>query len=130
VSRRILSTLLRKIDSFESENETLLICATNRKEDLDKAILSRIDLSIKFDLPDVHSRREIFRRYAKHLDQGLLDQLADRSTNMSGRNIYEICKDAERRWASKRIRKEVEQPFPPFDQYVESLNQRVNSQLS
>lgn len=30
-SRRILSTLLRKIDSFESNTNVLLICATNRK---------------------------------------------------------------------------------------------------
>lgn len=30
-SRRILSTLLRKIDSFESSSDVLLICATNRK---------------------------------------------------------------------------------------------------
>lgn len=44
VSRRILSTLLRKIDSFESNSDTLLICATNRKDDMDRAILSRIDL--------------------------------------------------------------------------------------
>lgn len=34
-SRRILSTLLRKIDSFESSSDVLLICATNRKQDLD-----------------------------------------------------------------------------------------------
>ena len=30
-SRRMLSTLLRKIDSFESTTNVLLICATNRK---------------------------------------------------------------------------------------------------
>jgi ATP-dependent 26S proteasome regulatory subunit len=51
-SRRILSTLLRKIDSFESTTNVMLICATNRKQDLDPAMLSRIDLSIKFELPD------------------------------------------------------------------------------
>ena len=51
-SKRMVSTLLRKIDSFESDKNTLLICATNRKESLDPALLSRLDLSIKFDLPD------------------------------------------------------------------------------
>ena len=44
VSRRMLSTLLRKIDSFESNNDVMLICATNRKQDLDEAVLSRVDL--------------------------------------------------------------------------------------
>jgi ATP-dependent 26S proteasome regulatory subunit len=66
-SRRILSTLLRKIDSFESTTNVMLICATNRKQDLDPAMLSRIDLSIPFNLPDLLSRSAIFRRYAKHL---------------------------------------------------------------
>lgn len=30
-SRRILSTLLWKLDSFESSQNVILICATNRK---------------------------------------------------------------------------------------------------
>jgi len=47
----------------------MLICATNRKQDLDPAMLSRIDLSISFDLPDFHSRAAIFKRYAKHLTE-------------------------------------------------------------
>lgn len=65
VSKRLVSILLRKLDSFESENEVILICATNRKDFLDPAMLSRLDLSIKFDLPDLSSRKEIFKRYAK-----------------------------------------------------------------
>ena len=55
-TRRILSTLLRKIDSFESVGEVLVICATNRKKDLDPALISRTDLSIRFELPDAKTR--------------------------------------------------------------------------
>lgn len=66
-TRRILSTLLRKIDSFESEGEVLVICATNRKKDLDPALISRTDISIRFELPDAKTRSEIFKRYAKQL---------------------------------------------------------------
>jgi len=40
------------------------------------------------------------------------DRLADMSENMSGRNISDICRDAERRWASKLIRKEVSEDLP------------------
>lgn len=68
-SRRVLSTLLRKIDSFESTTDVLLICATNRKQDLDPAMLSRIDLNVNFSLPDKQSRAAIFSRYAKHLNE-------------------------------------------------------------
>jgi SpoVK/Ycf46/Vps4 family AAA+-type ATPase len=129
-SRRILSTLLRKIDSFESTTDVLLICATNRKTDLDNAMLSRIDLSIKFELPDKHSRSAIYQRYAKHLTKQELDILADRSTNMSGRNISDVCKDAERRFASKIIRKEATGKLPTIQDYIQSLESRISQRLA
>ncbi len=37
---------------------------------------------------------------------------------MSGRNISDVCKDAERRWASAIIRKEVNSPLPTLDSYL------------
>jgi len=129
-SRRILSTLLRKIDSFESTTDVLLVCATNRKQDLDAAMLSRIDLSIKFELPDANSRTAIYQRYAKQLSHDELRTLAERSEGLSGRNISDVCKDAERRWASKLIRKEVGENLPVLDQYLESLKNRRGQNLA
>jgi len=129
-SRRILSTLLRKIDSFESSTDVLLICATNRKQDLDSAMLSRIDLSVRFELPDKHSRVAIYQRYAKHLPKKDLETLAEKSDGMSGRNISDICKDAERRWASKLIRKEASEKLPNVVEYVHSLDSRIKQNLA
>ena len=40
------------------------------------------------------------------------------SVNLSGRDISDICKDAERKWASKYIRKEVATVEPTIDVYV------------
>jgi hypothetical protein len=37
--------------------------------------------------------------------------------NLSGRDISDICKDAERKWASKFIRKEVKDIKPNFSIY-------------
>lgn len=51
-----MSVLLRKIDSFESNNEIMLICATNEKRMIDPAMLSRLDLSVKFGLPGSKER--------------------------------------------------------------------------
>ena len=106
-TRRILSTLLRKIDSFESDGEVLVICATNRKKDLDPALVSRTDTSIRFELPDAKTRSEIFQRYAKQLSKEDLQKLGEMAVNLSGRDIADICKDAERKWASLYIRKKV-----------------------
>ena len=106
-TRRILSTLLRKIDSFESDGEVLVICASNRKQDLDPALISRLDMSIRFELPEAETRSQIFERYAKQLSAQDLKKLGEMAEYLSGRDIHDICKDAERKWASKYIRKEV-----------------------
>lgn len=124
-TRRILSTLLRKIDSFESDGEVLVICATNRKKDLDPALVSRLDLSIRFELPDAPTRAAIFQRYAKQLSADDLSQLGDVAVNLSGRDIADICKDAERKWASKYIRKEVTTIEPTIDVYIQATKSRL-----
>lgn len=124
-TRRILSTLLRKIDGFESDGEVLLICATNRRKDLDPALLSRLDITITFDLPDKRMRALIFQKYAKQLSTKELEELADLTNHFSGRDIADICKDAERKWASMYIRKEKKSVIPEIDIYKESALQRL-----
>jgi hypothetical protein len=44
---------------------------------------------------------------------------------LSGRDISDICKDAERKWASKFIRKEVENIVPELLVYKESTLSRL-----
>ena len=124
-TRRILSTLLRKIDSFESDGEVLVICATNRKKDLDPALISRLDLSIRFELPDAKTRAGIFQRYAKHLSEEELGHLGQMAQHLSGRDISDICKDAERKWASKYIRKEVNTITPSLQVYIDATANRL-----
>jgi len=45
--------------------------------------------------------------------------------HLSGRDISDICKDAERRWASKFIRKEVKNIVPELSVYKEAVKQRL-----
>lgn len=44
---------------------------------------------------------------------------------LSGRDISDICKDAERKWASKYIRKEVSSLSPEFSVYEEATKTRL-----
>lgn len=125
-TRRILSTLLRKIDGFESDGEVLVICATNRRKDLDAALLSRLDITITFDLPDRRARALIFQKYAKQLKVEELENLSELSESFSGRDIADVCKDAERRWASKYIRKETKDLLPSIEIYRDCLNERMS----
>ena len=47
------------------------------------------------------------------------------SVNLSGRDISDLCKDAERKWASKYIRKEVSTIEPSLDVYIQATKNRL-----
>ncbi|XP_011046997.1 PREDICTED: 26S protease regulatory subunit 7 homolog isoform X1 [Populus euphratica] len=128
-TRRILSVLLRQIDGFEQDKKVVVIAATNRKQDLDPALISRFDSMITFGLPDRQNRQEIAAQYAKHLTESELEEFARVTEDMSGRDIRDVCQQAERSWASKIIRgqasKDGEQGnLPPLAEYTESAMNR------
>ncbi|CAJ1962570.1 unnamed protein product [Sphenostylis stenocarpa] len=133
-TRRILSVLLRQfagseIDGFEQDKKVVVIAATNRKEDLDPALISRFDSIIAFGLPDHRNRQEIASKYAKHLSKAELDELARVTEDMSGRDIRDVCQQAERSWASKIIRglvpKEGEKAkLPALQEYIQCARSR------
>jgi hypothetical protein len=100
-TRRMLSVLLRQMDGFEQDKRIVVIAATNRKQDLDPALLSRFDTSVAFNLPDQSTREEIASQYARHLTSTELKAFGSASEGMSGRDIHDVCQQAERRWASK-----------------------------
>lgn len=47
------------------------------------------------------------------------------AVHLSGRDISDICKDAERKWASKYIRKEVSTLHPAINVYIDSTKNRL-----
>ena len=71
-TRRTLSVLLRRLEGYTSKQSTIFVCATNRREDLDPALLSDL-ISVCILLPRSDARSEIFSRHAQHLDR---DQLS------------------------------------------------------
>ncbi|MBN1533958.1 MAG: ATP-binding protein [Spirochaetes bacterium] len=120
-TRRVLSVLLRKLDGIDAAESTITIGATNRKEDLDHALISRFDQAISFPLPNQSERASIFSNYASHLQLEECAHLGQRSDGLSGRNIKDICEFAERRWARKILLKKIEMAPPPFDYYRHAL---------
>ena len=123
-TRRLLSVLLRRIDGFQQEgSRTLTVCATNRKEDLDPALISRFDLTVNFKLPSLEERSAIFKMYAKQLNNSEINQLASLSSGMAGRDIRDVCLHAERKFASLKIRRQAQtnQDVPTLNHYKEAL---------
>lgn len=49
----------------------------------------------------VMHRHLILRQYAQQLSERELEQLAERTGGMSGRDLRDVCEHTERRWASK-----------------------------
>ncbi|CAK9228651.1 unnamed protein product [Sphagnum troendelagicum] len=127
-TRRMLSVLLRQMDGFEQDKRIVVIAATNRKQDLDPALLSRFDTSVAFNLPDQSTREEIASQYARHLTSTELKAFGSASEGMSGRDIHDVCQQAERRWASKVIRGLAgSQPLnklPPLQEYLDCAKNR------
>jgi ATP-dependent 26S proteasome regulatory subunit len=103
-TRRLLSVLLRRIDGLDSRGRTVVVAATNRKQDLDPALVSRFDAAIEFGLPTEPCRGDIMGCYAKHLTMEELAAVARATGGMSGRDLRDVAEATERRWASKIIR--------------------------
>ena len=131
VSKKMLSVLLRQVDGFATEQgRSLLICATNRKEDLDSAFISRVDTSILFPMPDEKNRCAIFRKYAQQLNDEDIKLLAKESRGLSGRNIKDLAADAERTFIADSIRagkKEI--TVPDLSYYINALKQKHKQML-
>jgi SpoVK/Ycf46/Vps4 family AAA+-type ATPase len=122
-TRRVLGVLLRHLDGFEGRKGSLVVGATNRKQDLDPALRSRFSATIEFPLPDEHGRKRIIAKYAKHLRESEVDELATATDGMSGRDLRDVADIAERTWASKVIRgKEERGRLPPLSEYVDALH--------
>lgn len=102
-SAEAVPTLIRQLDGFDTDTKNIvIIAATNVKEIIDKAILSRFTKTIYIPLPSDIEREEIFRaKFASHrvgeADARAIDYAALRSASegMSGRDItacvLELC---------------------------------------
>ncbi|KAF3329113.1 meiotic spindle formation protein mei-1 isoform X1 [Carex littledalei] len=108
-TRRILSVILRQIDGFEQEKRVVVIAATNRKEDLDPALISRFDSIINFNLPDRETRAEIVGQYAKQLNK---EELIEFALATEGGQVAKNAKG--------------EPTLPPIQEYVKCADQRRN----
>jgi SpoVK/Ycf46/Vps4 family AAA+-type ATPase len=93
-------TLIRELDGFSTNNDNMaVIAATNIKDALDKAVISRFSDSIFIPLPDEKDRLLIYQnKIQKHIkrdDLATVDfaRLGFVSDGLSGRDINFIVKD-------------------------------------
>lgn len=98
-SRGFLNELLTQMSGFNQSDRVFVIAATNRLDDIDEALKrpGRFDRIVEIGLPDLESRKAIFKYYVSKLkhDKNLaFDKFATMSEGMSGAEIEHIVNEA------------------------------------
>ncbi len=98
-SKRVVAQLLTLMDGFDDNKNIVVIAATNRPQDIDKALRrpGRFDWEIEFPLPNQKDREAILRISAGHLaTSGLLphDVVAAQTESWSGAELSAIWSEA------------------------------------
>jgi len=96
-----LNQLLVEMDGFSSQQNVIVMAATNRVDVLDPALLrpGRFDRQIYVGLPDIKGRSSVFKVHLKPL-KSLLDKdevsrkLAALTPGFSGADIANVCNEA------------------------------------
>jgi ATP-dependent 26S proteasome regulatory subunit len=125
-TRRMLSVLLRKIDGIESKKNYITIGATNRKEDIDEALISRFDTVIEFGFPEKKDVENILEMYARHLPLNDRTLISEKLIGISPRTIKDICNRAERSQARQNI-STGRSDLPGIDSYIQAAAVSVKS---
>jgi len=99
VSERVVSQMLTELDGLEELKDVLVVCASNRPDMIDRALLrpGRIDRLIYIPPPDLKEREEIFKVHLKEkpiAKDVSLSALARKTEGCVGADIAAICREA------------------------------------
>jgi 26S proteasome regulatory subunit T2 len=97
--QRTMLELLNQLDGFDSRGDVKVIMATNRIQTLDPALIrpGRIDRKIEFPLPDIKTKRMIFRIHTSKMtlaEDVNLEEFIHAKDDLSGADIKAICTEA------------------------------------
>ena len=94
---RNLTTFLTALDGFGTKNDTsIVICATNRPDTIDDAILGRFPQRIEIPLPDAPARRAMIldvylKSLRSNLTEDMVEELVEGTEHYNGRDIKGLC---------------------------------------
>merc|ERR1712242_354499 len=98
-ANQTINQLLSEMDGFVSNEGVIVLGATNRADDLDKALLrpGRFDTQVNVLNPDVRGRIEILELYVskiKYDDSVNIESLAKRTIGFSGADLQNLVNTA------------------------------------
>ncbi|HWQ88467.1 MAG TPA: ATP-dependent zinc metalloprotease FtsH, partial [Desulfitobacteriaceae bacterium] len=93
-----LHQLLNEMDGFSPDKGVVILAATNRPEDLDKALLrpGRFDRRIPVELPDLSGREAVLKVHAKNVKMEKdidLKEIAKATSGASGADLANIINE-------------------------------------
>lgn len=97
--QRTMLELLNQLDGFDERGDVKVIMATNKIENLDPALIrpGRIDRKIEFPLPDIKTKRHIFKIHTSRMslaDDVDLEVFVMSKDELSGADIKAVCSEA------------------------------------
>jgi len=103
-ANQTINQLLTEMDGFKQNEGVVVIGATNRREDLDRALLrpGRFDVEVRVPPPDLKGREELFEYYLSKIKKGsdvVAEVLARRTTGFTGADIENMINQAALRAA-------------------------------
>lgn len=103
-ANQTINQLLTEMDGFRQNEGVIVLGATNRRDDLDKALIrpGRFDVEIQVPLPDFGGRKEIIKLYLdkiKYSSNVDLDVLARGTTGFTGADLENMINQAALRAA-------------------------------
>ena len=98
-ANQTINQLLSEMDGFKANEGVIVIGATNRTSDLDKALLrpGRFDTQVTVGLPDVKGRTEIIELYLDKIKASTeidVDNIAKRTSGFSGADVQNLVNTA------------------------------------
>jgi len=103
-ANQTINQLLSEMDGFTSSEGVIVLGATNRADDLDKALLrpGRFDSQVTVGRPDVKGRTEILELYlgkVKHDETLEVESIARRTSGWCGADLFNLVNTAALRAA-------------------------------
>jgi len=98
-ANQTINQLLAEMDGFRRNEGVVVLGATNRREDLDKALLrpGRFDVEITVPIPDLKGRKEILDLYMSKIKLGSdvdIDVMSRGTTGFTGADIENMVNQA------------------------------------
>jgi transitional endoplasmic reticulum ATPase len=100
VEKRVVTQLKTLMDGFSSEDELLVLGATNHPDELDKAFLrpGRFDRKVEIGVPDSQERKEILQIHTRdmqlQLDDEKINEIVDKTTGYTGADLSDLCRES------------------------------------